>query len=347
MHKEKILQLREIAKQIEERREFLSLSKNSLCQKFGQLGSTKTYGRILNPNDELDQLDIGVQLENYQAAWEIFQTHTEDTEEEKVYGDFEFMVDGFTAVREAMQEPGITRLVLITAGPGGGKSAFITHLQRHPATKSIIYKVEATEAWRESTNELLGALLLEVGVFERQILEEGEDRKKQDPEKGLPIGPGARLRKLIERLNGRKVILAIDEGHHIGPAGYNILKTLLNQTKAVVVMAAHPDLILRINKSSHAEASQLFVNRLYEHVRIGPPQVAEVMEFMKRRGVKFASSKEANEVAAKIVSDGPRFGLWKYVFRCTRKARLQLTAPATVADFAKIIVKVKSSISLG
>ena len=49
--------------------------------------------------------------------------------------------------------------------------------------------------------------------------------------------------------------LAIDEAHHIGPAGYNIVKTIINQTRAVIVMTAIPDLIARINRAPSTSRS--------------------------------------------------------------------------------------------
>ena len=342
-----ITDLRAVAAQIEARRLDLGLSKNELCRKFGQLGSTKTYGRILNENDPLEGVIVPRQLGNYQVAWELLQTYTEDPEANRLYHDFEFVRGAVAAVHEALDQPDITRLVLVTGGPGAGKTAFLDILEETRQTANIFYRVEATEAWRESTNELLGALLMEVGMFDRAPAGgDTESRQRLEPEKALPIGPAARLRKLEDRLDSRKVILGIDEAHHIGPAGYNIIKTLINRTRAAVVMTAIPELITRINKAAHAEAKQLFFNRLYEHVRLGAPQAGDVLEFLRRRGVKFTSPKDASAIAAKIADDAQSHGLWKYVVRCARRARRQ-EGPLDAAAFAKIILAVKGAISLG
>jgi hypothetical protein len=69
----KTKQLKELAYQIEIKREALGFTKKGWCDRFGQLGSTKTYGRIINPKDELEELDVERQLDNYLAAWEMIQ----------------------------------------------------------------------------------------------------------------------------------------------------------------------------------------------------------------------------------------------------------------------------------
>lgn len=344
MDTNKISELRRIAQEIENRRLTLGLSKNVLCQKFGQLGSTKTFGRMLDAKDALEELNLDRQLENYQAALELVLGYDEDPEELKIYSDFGFVRRGLNAVSDALQETDITRFVLVTAGSGGGKSAFLDLLQSEKKTASITYRVEATEAWRSKISDLLGALLMEVGMFDRSTEEE---RARRDPSKELPQSSDARLRKLIERLDSRRVILAIDEGHHIGAEGYNIVKTIINQTRAVVVMTAIPEIIARINKKSHSEAQQLFTNRLSEHVRLGTPEAGDVLEFLKRRGIKFATAKDASAIADKISKEADSYGLWKYVKRCARYGRKEGGGPFNQNDFVKVIVRVKNSISLG
>lgn len=142
------------------------------------------------------------------------------------------------------------------------------------------------------------------------------------------------------------MILGIDEGHHIGPSGYNLVKTIINNTRAVVAMTAIPELILRINKQSYSEAAQLFTNRLYQHCRFGAPTSAEALDFMQRRKVKFASAKDANEIAKKVADDAAAFGRWRYLDRCARKAKQQGNGPFNMESFAKIISRVKSQINL-
>lgn len=347
MH-DKIGQLRELGQKIEGWRQAQDWTVNALCREYGQLGSSKTFGRILDAQDDLSEgMDIDKQFLNYRAAWELMQEREEDPEENKIYTDFDFMKAGLSAIAEAVQQTDITRFVLITGLSGAGKSTLLDALQAHPRLGAITSRVEATEAWRAKTTDFLGALLMEMGHYDDKSKKDGS---KEEADRGrkpeLPQSTNARLEKLIERLDGRRRILAIDEFHHVGPEGYNMVKTIINRTKAVVVGVAIPELITRINKSNHAEAKQLFFNRLYEHVRFGEPRTGDVLEFMRRRGMKFASEKDAGVIAKSLASDSYEFGMWKYVKRCVKRANRSKGKAWTAEDFKDVVVRVKNSISL-
>jgi energy-coupling factor transporter ATP-binding protein EcfA2 len=264
----------------------------------------------------------------------------DDPEDSRLYTDFAWVRESVLTVLEAMDSPDIARLVLITGPTGAGKSTLLDVLQQNRNTAHVCYRVEATEAWRESTNELLGALLMEIGTGR-----DTEEKNGASTTLGLPSGPGARLRKIVERVGERRIIICIDEAHHIGPAGYNIVKSIINQTRAVVVMTAIPDLILRINRASHAEASQLFFNRLYQHIRLRTPEAGDVLDFMKRRGVKFSSPADGAAIAAKVAGDSMGAGLWRFVVRCSRAARQ--SGPLNQDTCAKLLAQIKRTISLG
>lgn len=339
-----ITKLRQLAGQIDQRRVELDLSKNQLCAKYGQLGSTKTFGRILKDDDDLDGMDIEKQVQNYGAALELLAAYAEDPEENKIYADFSFVREAMQSVAEAMQQTDNTRLVLVTSRSGGGKTTFKEALKLNPRFRNNLYDVEATEAWRSKTNGLLGALL-EAVLINRAKADEKEESSRASLVKSIQ-GTEARLIKLIERINGSKIILVIDEAHHLGPEGFNLVKTIINQTRAVVILLAHPDLLNRINRNSYAETSQLWQNRLYECIKLPAPVSGDVMEFLKRRGVKFASEKVVSEASASISKESDTHGLWKFVKRCAQQARKNGAGALSSEDFARVIVKVKARISL-
>jgi len=347
MHSSKTTELKSLGTKIETWRASNHLSKNALCKQFGQLGSTKTYGRVIDPEDALDDLNIDGQLANYLAAWDLIQAFKQNPKDTEIYADFDHIMDATTAVAEALQEPAdsISRLVLITGDTGSGKSTAVKILETHPATANVTYSIEATEAWRESENELLGALLMEIGIFDKADDESGE-KKKKDPRAGLPAGAGARLQKLIDRIDGRRLIIIIDEAHHIGPAGFNLVKTLINQTSAVFVLCGMTELILRINRTSHAECRQLFFNRLYKHIRLDAPEPGPVLEFFKRRGIIFETALEASQISNRVAQDSKGFGNWKYLVRCAKESRKRPNKPHTFETFVAITTAVKRHISL-
>jgi len=340
--------LREIAAQIEAWRAAHGLSKSALCKRYGHLGSSKTYGRIINPEDTLDeQIDVPRQLDNYRAAWELIRSELGDGHDSELYGDLQHVREALQSAINATQETGNNRLVLITGERGSGKSGFLDILSTDKRTANITFVVEATEAWREKPNNLLGALLMEVGCFERKPTDDDEEARGRDPMDRLPSGTDGRLRKLVERLDGRRLILAIDEAHHIGPAGFNVLKSIINQTRAVIVMCAIPVLLGRIMKASYAEAAQLFENRIYEIIKFHGPDKGECLDFLKRRGVKFTTPKEAEACASKVIEGAATYALWNYVGRVARKARELGGNPYTGASFVDVIVAVKKRITMG
>lgn len=341
MNNDKITELRKLAARIDQWRITRDLSKNQLVQKFGQLGSTKTFARLLDAEDDLSSLSVDNQLTNYNAAWEVIQAY-KLRPEDLIYKDFDWVKEAVATINEAKDEPGNSHFVLVTGASGAGKTTIRNILTDDPITASITYDVEATEAWREKPGALLGALLQAIGIFERTS---AKDEKKTRTHSGMPVGSNARLEKLVERINGRKVILAIDEFHHVGPSGYNIVKTIINQTSAVVVGFAIPALIARINRHSYEEAAQLFYNRLYQHVRLGVPGESDTRDFLDRRGVEFATKADAAAIARKVAQDSLSYGMWKYVERCARRGR-EAEAPHTEASFAKVIESVKRNVSL-
>src|SRR5438105_15902043 len=118
MHNGTVERLRTVAGEIEAWREERGLSKAALCKKFGHLGSTKTYGRIIDREDDLKELDPVRQLDNYEAVLVLMQSEHGDPEDSKVYTDFEFIRDGMQAVINATRETGNNRLVLVTGERG-------------------------------------------------------------------------------------------------------------------------------------------------------------------------------------------------------------------------------------
>jgi type II secretory pathway predicted ATPase ExeA len=347
MSQQKIQQLRELGRKIEEWRVAHDYSKNKICAKFGQLGSSKTYGRVLDLKDDLaEAFDLDKQLPNYQAAWDLIQEHQEDPEENRIYEDFGFMESALEQVKEAMQQTDDMRLVLITGRPGAGKSAALKLLQADKRIGAVTVRVEATEAWRAKTTDFLGALLTEMGHYDRRGKQDASDGEVDRGRKAeLPQSANDRLNRLIERIDGKRIVLAIDEAHHIGAEGYNVIKTLINQTSATVVMAAIPDLVNRINKKSHCEALQLF-GRMWSRVDLGSPKTGDVLQFMTRRGLKFATPADANGIARKIADESSTLGLWRYVKRCVREAKRRAGTAWTAEEFSHVIVKVRNSISL-
>jgi DNA transposition AAA+ family ATPase len=326
-------QLRAVAAEIEGWQLARKWSTAKMCQEFGGLGSTKTYKRILDRNDDLEELKVGKQLANFQAVLLQIEMQGEEATREDVYDDFADMVEARRAVAGAMKEQGNTRLVIVEGNPGTGKSAICDELEKK--WPNVFVRAEATEIWKESPMAMLKHLLLAVGKREMRAKE--DDKGKPSAEVLMPQCTDERQEKLFDQLNERKFILGLDEGHHLGPRTLNILKALINQTPTVVVMFAIPTLLARLTTKSYEEARQLTHNRLYRRVRLRGPEAGEVAEFVQRRGIKWTDKKAENECTEKLANRARSLGNWKFVLMASRKLK-EVGEPLNTERFAKALV---------
>ncbi len=308
-----ISQLRTLAREVRDYQIERDWSDARLCREIAHLGSVKTFKRILDPGDELDGLSVENQLRNYHAAREtVSRLRATDRPAEPEYADFTNILNAKGAVARAMLEEkeNVSRLVIIEGPTGAGKDAVRRHLEK--SWEKIVVSVEATEMWRDSlavpAREIHAALCI---VKQR-------DRDTQQLPKP-PRFPAEIVAEIIGYLNERKLILIINEAHHLGPRGLNMVKTLINQTPAIVVLECIPALLTRLLSHSHEEAVQLTGNRLFERVYLPSPAGGEISELIKRRGVTFAGSDIAATAAAMISNHAPNYGNWRFVNQVVRK----------------------------
>ena len=339
MQNDKIQRLRALAREVQNYQLERGLSDAKLCAKVSQIGSSKTYKRILNDDDALDEgMDIEKQLNNYTAAIEYVKIlRSFERPPEPEYDDFANIEDSLAAVARAMSEESIARFIVIEGENGTGKDAVQNALLKK--WPNIILQVEATELWRESLAVPLSDILNALSLRRQR---DGEGEKFV-----VPSQPLARLALILEELKKRKLILLINEGHHMGPRALNMIKTLINQTPVVPVMLCIPKLLARLVSGNYEEAIQLFGNRLCERVRLTSPQPDEIALMFERRGVKFDSAATQNQAAATLASEAPGYGNWRFVTQVCREARTackeralnigQFTAAKGIAEKRRIM----------
>lgn len=320
--------LRELAQEAQQYQLDRGWSDARLCREISHLGSTKTYKRILDPEDALEDLNLDAQLRNYEAAGELIRIRRQsDRPSETEYPDFENITNSLSAVRRALGEDSVARFVVIEGENGTGKDAVRNALL--DKWGKITVPVEASELWKESAAIPLLDIINAIDIRRRTDEDSGEKFK-------VPTYPQARLELIIDELKKRRVILLVNEAHHIGPRGINLIKTLINRTPTVVVFLCIPSLLARLIKSSYEECVQLFGNRLCERVRLPAPGTAEVRLLLERRGVKWDSRATENDAAKSIVADAESFGNWRFVSMVARELREKSAAKAvTIEDFTK------------
>lgn len=320
---DKLTRLRELAREAQNYQLERGLSDAKFCAEVAGLGSTKTYKRILDDADGLEELNLDTQLRNYESALEYIRAlRAKDRLAEPEYDDFANILTARAAVTRAMAEESIARFVVIEGETATGKDAVKNALlKRWP--KAVV-SIDANELWRESLSTPTKAIF--------QAL----DIRRRDEAGPLPMPkyPAERLETIYEVLGDRRLIVIFNEGHHFGPRMLNVLKDMINRTKVVPVMLCIPGLLQRLVKDSHAEAIQLFHNRLCERVYLPTPPATEIGMLLERRGVKFADAEARNEATTRLAEEAPMLGNWRYVSLVARELALESRkSPVTLAKF--------------
>lgn len=321
------IKLRDLARDIQTFQTERGWSDARLCKEISQVGSSKTYKRILDPEDELDDLNVENQLRNYQAAAEMVRIlAARDHAPEPEYQEFDNIKLSLGAVARALKEDSIRRFVVIEGENGTGKDAVKNAILARLGAMTTM--VEATELWKESAAIPLLDIIQSLDIRRRTDEDSGEKFR-------IPVYPQARLELILAELAKRKTILLVNEAHHMGPRCINLIKTIINRTPTVVVFLCIPSLLSRLIKSSYEECIQLFGNRLCERVRLKNPPADEILTLLDKRGVKFTDAKAENEIARAISEAAPQFGNWSFVIRMCRELRAKSAGkPVSLDTFA-------------
>lgn len=332
-----INQLRALAREVRNYQLERDWSDTKLCKEIAHVGSSKTYKRILDETDDLEELNLETQLRNYQAAVEtISALRTKDRPAEPEYEDFGNILNVRAAVGRALleDEDCVARLVIVEGNTATGKDAVRRNLLK--VWPKITVAVEATELWRDSLAVPARTIYHALNIVRQS--------DKETKEAARPLRyPAEFITEVIAALRERKLVLIINEAHHLGPRGLNLVKSLINQTSTIVVLMCIPALLTRLMSGSYEEAIQLTGNRLCERVYLPSPPADEILMMLERRGVKFADGLTKNTVAKSLAEDAPHFGNWRYVIQITRKLYEQSKkAPVVLAAFTKASADVKA-----
>lgn len=332
MHQpEKIAELRALAREAQGYQLERGWSDAQICREISHLGHSKTYKRILDEADPLDDLNVDNQLRNYRAAVELISIRrSSERPAEPEYDDFTNVTAALSAVAGALSSTGIDRLVIIQGETGTGKdTAKRALLKRWP---KLIVECEADELWRESLNTPLGEMIRALGI--RRVNENGEPFK-------MPMMPSQRQELVIEELNKRKLVLVINEAHRMGPRALNLITTIINKTQCVVVMLCIPALITRLVKDAYEEAIQLIGNRLSEGVTLPNPPASEIGEMFDRRELQFVDDRTKAQAATALSKEAKSYGNWAFVKQvirilCSRRDKV------TMERFAESLATARS-----
>ncbi len=306
-----------LARQIRDWQLARELTDTRLCTDY-DIGSTKTFRALADGKP--GEYDVDRWLPKYRAAWNLIQAAEDGPAEQPVFDDLSPALRLRAAFADAMRETGNDRLIIVQGNPGDGKTTAVNALVARYGTRIVC--AEAAETWRDSINAMLADLLLACGVTQ-------------------PPGSAAgRLDKLIETLHARRICLVIDEAHHMGPRGLNVVKTIINRTPGEVIMMGLPVLLKRLEMTAYQEARQLTLNRLCERITLTGADRDDTAILLQRLGG--LPAEVAREAAARVATMAAGHGSLKFVARVCRRIRRDADAPDAEA-VTKLAAKVAAN----
>ncbi len=317
-------ELGDLAQRIREWQTAKKLSDVALLKKLPQLGSTKTFHRVLN--NDLAELDLDRQLAQYRAAISYIETMMADGEgtADPLYDDFRAAVELRRAVAETVSETSDSRLIFILGPTASGKTSARRALMEKYGARFML--VEASEVWNDSPNAFLGAILDALG-------------KKEKAQYATE-----RMEKAVELLNTTRRGLIIEEGHHLGPRCLNTLKTLINKTPGEFILIAIDTLWRKLETAAYEEARQLTGNRLAERINLGTAiRETDVRKMIERR-LPTAEKTIAVAAARTITEKASSYGRFAFVREVIRRVATKADGEAiTLQHFSDSISEEVSS----
>ena len=256
-------ELRDIAQRVRKWQSAKNLSDAELCRKYGELGSTKTYKRIVD--NELDELDLERQLNNYRTAWALIEGGTsEEREEEEIERDIYATVVLTRVFLETRREKGLARCIFLLGPSGSGKTCAQDFLRRKHGPR--IVSIRAVVTWNDSPMAMMAAILARLGV--------------NDP----PSNQSERFNRTVEKLKETRRAVFVEDSHHLGPRCLALVISLIDETPGEFLLAAVDSLWTRMQSRAYQEIEQLRFNRLAEKITLGREvREADVRKLLERR----------------------------------------------------------------
>ncbi len=289
-------------------------SDEAMIRQFPGLGSSKTYKALRE--GQTTGLILENHLPKYRGVWSNIEALAAQAANEEIYDDLDPAMSVSYAVTRLIPNRGKERLVLVEGPTGSGKTESLRLIANK--YRGNIAEIEAHEGWQTLTCALSDIL-------------RGLGCKKNE----IPITKAGCIDKIIETLKERRSIIAIDEGHHMTAQCLNIIKTIINRTNAVIIIAAIGTLWTKLTARNWEEARQLIHNRLLERVILRAPGTDECETFLTRRCQLTGSIRSA---AAKIAQMAEHNGRYAFLRRVSER----VTQLGDGVDNAAIIAAAES-----
>jgi type II secretory pathway predicted ATPase ExeA len=294
-------ELSALGQSIETYRNDLGMPKATLLRDYPELGTDKTYSKILSGSTH--DLNVEKWLAAYQTAWSHIQ-NTDVSEEATLLGQLTAPSELCRSYLECRNERSNARFILVLGDSGCGKTSAVQVMKAKPYGTAV-HVIEAADVWRTSRGTaapLLRAIAKELGL------------------RDLPKTRDGLLEVVVDKLKGQRRCLVVDECHHLCPAGLNTLKTLINLTPVVIIATAMPVLWDKLagSREAWAECKQLTGNRLAERIVL-QLDVNEVAKYLAARLDGALSAEVIDKAAAHVLPLARGLGNLRFVDACTKR----------------------------
>ena len=296
-------ELQSLAAKIDIYRKDAGLAKTLFIRAHDALGSVRTYDKILNGDDDLNE---DKWLEAYRAVWSRLQNA--DLEDPTASGGGVMLLKELTAPAELCRayiecrgRRTADRFILLVGPNGAGKTSAVNVLSAQPYGETV-RTLEASAAWIGANDHGTAIPLLhEIG---RAL--------------GMEALPGrkAKLQHAVRlKLCERRWCVAIEEGQHLCTHGLDTLKGLLNTTPTTIILTGQRKLYTKLNGSETGR--QLVGNRLAALIIVGGGagmSADDVRTLMHAANVELDERRE-DDVIRQLVTEGKTRGCLKFAAR--------------------------------
>lgn len=272
-------------------------SDRSWLKMWPALGSTKLWSSLLRGTAE--KVSAQKRLAHYKGVLAALRANIDKRGEEELYSDLSHVEVAALATLRLLHHHGKDRLIIIEGTSGSGKTSILTLISQGEAAGSY-YGTEADECWSNIRNAC-HSLLTMLGYG-----------STQHP---IPYGKKDRQDLLLKAISEKgRITIGIDEAHHFAPSVLNLIKTILNRTDAIIIIAGMETLFQKLRAAASEEAKQLYHNRLFARISLDTPAELDVRLWLSRR---LECSHEGEiwkrGTINKLCRDSRNLGMWSYI----------------------------------
>lgn len=282
------------------------ISDEGMLKRFPALGSVKTYRRLRDGDTTQLHLEDGEWLKDYQAVKALCDVAALGQGDDPIYSDLTPTKEVAERIAELCRGRGLDRILIVQGGTGSGKTKALECAHALIANSVL---VTADIMWTLSNSAFLGDLVKSLGGVRERDAEEF-DRK---------TSCAYRAALLKRTLGQRRLVILLDEAHHLSADGIDFIKGLVNNFRNLYfVLAGMDTLWTRLTADRWQQAKQIIYNRGLATVHLSPPTAEDALTFLTRRAPGFDVAPH-DAALAELVADARQFGSFAYLRRVARK----------------------------